>query len=282
MKRKLLFSIAIVLAAGAGAWTYNHRRAPAAHGDLTLYGNVDIRRVSLGFRVAGRLQEVAFEEGDSMAANAVVARLDRAPFEQELAQAEAQVRQQAAALQTLEKEAERREALAATGAVTDQSLDDVQARRAEARARLDSANAGLALAKIRLADTELHAPRAGVLLTRVQEPGAMVAVGQTVAVQSLTDPVWVRAYIPEPDLGRVRPGRAAAIRTDTRPDEVYHGHVGFVSPEAEFTPKNVQTPELRTDLVFRVRIIVDDPDQGLRQGMPVTVTLENGSETRAD
>ena len=281
MNRKLLLLIVALLALGAGAWAWFHKETGVTNGTLTLYGNVDIRRVSLGFRVPGRLAEVAFEEGDALAAGAVVARLDRAPYEQELAQAEAQVRQHEAALTALSKEADRREVLVASGAVTDQSLDDVTSRRAQTQAALDSARASLALAKIRLSDTELLAPQDGVLLTRVQEPGAMVGVGQTVMVQSLTNPIWVRAYIPEPDLGLVHPGQTAQVWTDSRPDQPYRGHVGFISPEAEFTPKNVQTPKLRTDLVFRVRIIVDDPDQGLRQGMPVTVTLEP-SATEAD
>ena len=88
------------------------------------------------------------------------------------------------------------------------------------------------------------------------------------------DPVWVRAYVPEPDLGKIWPGMPAEILTDSRPDRPYQGHVGFISPEAEFTPKNVETPRLRTDLVFRLHVVADNPDEGLRQGMPVTVKLD--------
>ena len=107
----------------------------------------------------------------------------------------------------------------------------------------------------------------------------MVAAGQTVAVMSLSRPVWVRAYIPEPDLGRVRSGMKAEVVTDSQPDRPYHAQVGFISPEAEFTPKNIQTPHLRTDLVFRLRIVVTNPDEGLRQGMPVTIHLAQTSAT---
>ena len=83
----------------------------------------------------------------------------------------------------------------------------------------------------------------------------------------------MRAYVGETDLGRIRPGMAAEVTTDSAPGKVYHGQIGFISPVAEFTPKAVETRELRTDLVYRLRVIVDDPDQGLRQGMPVTVAL---------
>jgi HlyD family secretion protein len=84
--------------------------------------------------------------------------------------------------------------------------------------------------------------------------------------------VWVRTYVDEPDLGQVYPGQKATVRTDS--GGVYKGQVGFISPQAEFTPKTVETTELRTDLVYRLRVIVADPDEGLRQGMPVTVILE--------
>jgi HlyD family secretion protein len=84
----------------------------------------------------------------------------------------------------------------------------------------------------------------------------------------------VRVYVPEPYLGKVRPGMPATVLTDTPGGESFRGRVGFVSPVAEFTPKTVQTPELRTDLVYRVRVVVEDPGRALRQGMPVTVKLD--------
>lgn len=102
----------------------------------------------------------------------------------------------------------------------------------------------------------------------------MVSAGQIVATLSLKDAVWVYVYVPEPQLGKIAPGMRAEIFTDTRPKKPYIGHVGYISPEAEFTPKNVETTELRTSLVYRLRIVAENPDDGLRQGMPVTVTLD--------
>jgi HlyD family secretion protein len=144
---------------------------------------------------------------------------------------------------------------------------------AAARAAAAAAEARLTLADICLADGQLHAPTAGVLLARVREPGAMVAAGATVFTLALTEPVWVRAYIDEPDLGRIHPGLPVSIETDTPGRGPYRGIVGYISPQAEFTPKHVQTRELRTSLVYRLRIVVSDPDEGLRQGMPVTIHL---------
>jgi HlyD family secretion protein len=100
----------------------------------------------------------------------------------------------------------------------------------------------------------------------------MAASGAPVLTVALTRPVWVRAYVPAPLLGRVRLGMPMRVFTDSRPDKPYCGRVGFISPVAEFTPKNVETTTLRTDLVYRLRVIVDQPDAGLLQGMPVTVT----------
>jgi HlyD family secretion protein len=100
-----------------------------------------------------------------------------------------------------------------------------------------------------------------------------MAAGTTVYALSLQSPVWVRAYISEPQLGLIHPGAMVKLYTDTRPDDAYDGQVGFISPVAEFTPKSVETQELRADLVYRFRVVVRNPDKALRQGMPVTVRL---------
>lgn len=147
---------------------------------------------------------------------------------------------------------------------------------AAARAERDLEAGNVAVSTQALADATLAAPADGIILSRVEEPGAIVAAGATVFTLALDRPVWVRAYVSERALGRVRPGMAASVTTDTAPNQPYRGHVGFISPVAEFTPKTVETPDLRTDLVYRLRIIIDHPNQGLRQGMPVTVTLGQG------
>ena len=101
----------------------------------------------------------------------------------------------------------------------------------------------------------------------------MVQPGTPAFSLSLSNPVWVRAYVNEPQLGRFPTGTKVTLHTDSRPDKPYLGVVGFVSPTAEFTPKTVETSDLRTSLVYRLRIGVDTPDAQLRQGMPVTVRL---------
>jgi HlyD family secretion protein len=147
--------------------------------------------------------------------------------------------------------------------------EDVEA----ARAHVSLERANIMVAERNLADADLMAPAAGVITTRVREPGAVVAAGETAYILTLDQPVWVRAYVGEPDLGRLHPGMIAAVTTDVPGGKSYRGRVGFISPVAEFTPKTVETRELRTDLVYRLRVIVEDVGDGLRQGMPVTVTF---------
>ena len=107
---------------------------------------------------------------------------------------------------------------------------------------------------------------------RIYEPGSMMNAGLPVYSISLNDKMWARAYINETDLGKVKIGTKMKIYTDST-DKVYDGHVGFISPQAEFTPKNIETSSLRTDLVYRVRIIIDNPVDYLNQGKPVTIRL---------
>lgn len=148
---------------------------------------------------------------------------------------------------------------------------------AQAKANLEQALAQLAQSTLDLHDTVLTAPSDGTLLTRAVEPGSMLSAGSTVLTLSLTRPVWVRAYVDEKNLNQAQPGREILLYTDGRPNKPYHGKIGFVSPTAEFTPKTVETPDLRTDLVYRLRIIVTDADDSLRQGMPVTLQFNEES-----
>ena len=144
---------------------------------------------------------------------------------------------------------------------------------AEAEARLRAAEAQLALLRQQLADAQLVAPVDAVVRTRLMEPGEMASPQKPVFSLAITDPKWVRAYVSEPDLGKVHPGMAASVAVDSFPQRRFDGWVGFVSPVAEFTPKAVQTEELRTSLVYEVRVFVKDPSDALRLGMPATVYL---------
>ncbi len=328
MNRKALPIVALALAAvGAIAWWSGLLGSGGRDrgANLTLYGNVDIRQVQLGFRVSGRLGAALVDEGDAIKAGDRLASLDAQPYQDQIRFAEAQLASAHATLQKLEagpREAEidqaravhqervadqqnaqlvyeRSARLRPTGAVSEAALDQAKATRdmavartqsslealrlleqgtraediAAARANVQAAEASLASAQTSLRDAVLIAPADGVILSRVREPGAIVSPSDIVYVLSLSKPVWVRAYIAEPNLSRIHTGMKVDVFSDSSPGKPYSGTIGFISPVAEFTPKSVETPELRTDLVYRLRVVVDPGSNGLRQGMPVTVRV---------
>ena len=143
---------------------------------------------------------------------------------------------------------------------------------AAAEARLAAAEAQLAQAETALADTHLAAPLDGVISARVRETGSMVSNASPIYTLSIQEPIYVRAYVSQTQLTRVQPGVAVSVKADGN-EEWLKGSVGFISPRAEFTPKSVETAALRTDLVYRVRIVLPGGARVLRQGMPVTVRV---------
>jgi HlyD family secretion protein len=153
---------------------------------------------------------------------------------------------------------------------------------AEAEARLRANEAQVALLRQQLVDAQLLAPVDAVVRTRILEPGDMGSPQKPVFSLAITDPKWVRAYVSESDLGKIREGMAAAVAVDSFPKRRFVGWVGFISPVAEFTPKSVQTEELRTSLVYEVRVFVKDPSDELRLGMPATVYLNTDKEIRRE
>ncbi|MFZ6847773.1 secretion protein HlyD [Undibacterium sp. RuRC25W] len=321
MNKKL---IGVVVVAGAAAVVYFGFFAKnKTDSDTTIYGNVDIREATLGFRTGGRVAEVKVDEGTIVKKGDILARLDTEPLnnnlqsatanvaalvarntmmhqgfrQEDIEQAKAKVLAAEAALANAEKQLTRQAALVAEQATTQHLLDDVRSARDQASAQLKAtqqqalemqrgyrkeeiaesdallaqARASLASAQLAVADAVLVAVSDGIVLTRAIEAGTMVQSGTVAFNLSLTKPVWVRAYVPEPQLGRYPAGTHVTLETDSRPGKPYHGTVGFVSPAAEFTPKSVETTDLRTSLVYRIRVVVEDADTQLRQGMPVTV-----------
>jgi HlyD family secretion protein len=146
---------------------------------------------------------------------------------------------------------------------------DAAAQEVEAaRAREASARAALQLAEIQLAYTELRAPFSGIVVNRALEPGEVVSAGQEVLSVADLSTVDLKVFVGETEIGKVKPGQRVDVKTDTFPDKVYAGTVAFISPEAEFTPKIIQTHKERVKLVYLVKIAVPNPDIELKSGMP--------------
>jgi len=144
----------------------------------------------------------------------------------------------------------------------------------QARARVTVTEQALAIARQHLADTVLKAPLNGVVLSKAAEPGAFLSPGAPVITVGEVGQVWLRGYINETDLGRIRLNQAAEVTTDTYPGKVYHGKISYISDVAEFTPKTVQTFQERVKLMYRVKISLDNPLQELKPGMPADAVIQ--------
>ena len=225
---------------------------------------------------------------------------------QEIAQAEARAAEARAGLARASEDFARRSELVKTGAVSRQAFDATAAQYRAAQAQVRAAEEAVSLARAgarredrdaaaaqaaaaaaqrdnartSLADATLRAPNDGTVLTREREPGAIVQPGETVLTLTIDRPMRLRGYVGARDLSRISPGMKVDVRTDGNP-RTYKGRISQISPTAEFTPKTVQTEDLRTDLVYRVRVLIDDPDDGLRQGQPVTISVPR-ARPRAD
>jgi HlyD family secretion protein len=143
-----------------------------------------------------------------------------------------------------------------------------------ARANLNEASANLGLSQVNLAYAILRAPSTGVITSRQAELGEVVAPGSPVATLADLDHIWLRAYIAETDLGSIHWGQEATVTTDTYPGKLYHGHISFISSNAEFTPKSVQTYKERVTLVYRIKIDIDNPNHELKPGMPADAHID--------
>lgn len=275
MNKRIIIPFVILAAAGGGAWWWHLERQPAESGDeLTIFGNVDIREVRLAFNGSEHVGEMLVDEGDFVAQGQLLAKLHTERLEAERNRAEAQLEASRARVVASELTYTRTADLAERELASREERDEAEANFKAELAQVKADEATLAFASEALKDAELYAPADGVVRERVLEPGDMASPLTPVFTLALTDPVWVRAYLPQTALGKVKPGMRAAITTDSFPDKRYVGWIGNVSPTAEFTPKNVETPELRTRLVYRTRVFACNPEGELRLGMPATVILD--------
>lgn len=272
MKRFLWIVIVIVALLVIAGIFYAIFREDREKSEIILYGNVDVRQVNIGFRVRGLVEELFFEEGDYVAKGTVLARLDKTPYDSSVSAAQANVASIKANLENAEILLKRRQSLIGMGGVSQEDLDDSVANRNVLVANLAAAEANLATAQDNLSYTVVTAPNDGIILTRIREPGTAVVETDPIYTLSIISPVWIRAFVSEPQLGEIYYGMPAEVTTDS--DQCYSGTIGFISPVSEFTPKTVETTELRTDLVYRLRIYVENADRYLKQGMPVTVKLK--------
>jgi HlyD family secretion protein len=240
---------------------------------LALSGNVEVTEVRVGFKIPGRVQALFTDEGRSVAKGEKLALLDSAEYESLVAQNRAGVKNAEAQLEKAKKDFERYEPLGKSGVIASQQMDAVKTAHDVAVSQLNLSRASLRTAEVRLKDTVIHSPASGVVLMKNVEEGETVAAGTPVfTIGDLENP-WIKVYVKEDRLGLVKLGQGAEVRTDSYPKKIYEGTVTYISSEAEFTPKNVQTREERVKLVFAVKVKVKNENSELKPGMPADVKI---------
>lgn len=323
-KQIIVLATVVVIAAGLfGRYILN--KEPRDSNRIRVSGNIEVTDVEMSFKLGGRVDQRLFDEGQIVQRGEVVARLDRADLQAEVAvrqaellAAQAQLSEFAAGsrpqeievakarLASVKAERERAESdfqraerLARTKVIAEEQFVQAkgaygvaaakereaqeklklaiegprQEQIAQARARVGQARAALALAETRMGYATLTAPLTGVVLSKNVEPGEYVAPGTpVVTVGELANP-WLRAYINETDLGRVKLGQQVQVTNDTYPDKIYAGKISFIASQAEFTPKNVQTEKERVKLVYRVKVDLTNPNMELKPGMPADAEI---------
>ncbi|HEV8631759.1 MAG TPA: efflux RND transporter periplasmic adaptor subunit [Thermoanaerobaculia bacterium] len=310
MKRKgVVVLVVLLLVAGAAAlWWYVIRQRRAE--PLALSGAIEANTVEVGSLLGGRVAAVQVREGDRVSAGQPLVTFESALPDLELAQQRAVVAQAEAELarvrrgprpeelqqariawQSAETDRRRFEALWKAGIVSRRDYDATEVKAATALEAQRAAERGgrpedvaAAVATVTQQQKRLEflarqhqelvvtAPKAGVVEVLDLRPGDLVAADQPVATLLEPDQIWVRVFVPETQLGRVRLGQPAAIRVDTFPHRAFPGRVVEIRTQGEYTPRNVQTLEQRADQVFGVKVAIE-PRPELKPGMAATVTL---------
>jgi HlyD family secretion protein len=314
MKRMIPVVILLAAAIAASVYYFQRLMdKPAPVNQLTLSGNIEAHESLVGFKAPGRIVELPVEEGHAdlqqkVRVDEATVRVRESSLAltlagtrpQEVKAAQQSMMDAEADLEQKKLDNERAKQLFAKDEVSAQDRDQAATaqKRAEAifkaaqqryneavegsrkediaisRANLNQAHASLGLSQVNLSYSVLYAPSAGVVTVRQAELGEVVAPGSPVVTLADLDHIWLRAYVAETDLGRIAWGQNVTISTDTYPGKQYHGRISFISSDAEFTPKSVQTTKERVTLVYRIKIDIDNPTHELKPGMPADARID--------
>lgn len=330
MKKRVRILIPIlVIALAAGGYSL-YAKKQINPNQIKVSGNIETTTVGAGFKISGHVAQRMVDEGESVKKGQLIASLETADLELDVANAKAQllaaqatlsqltngsrpqdvsaaqaaVRSVEADKQNAAAEYQRMQQLFADSAVSAQDRDRSRTayRMASARAdqaaqqlsmvvegprqeeielataKVEQAKQQLELAKTRVAYAQIAAPIDGFVLSKNIEAGEYVSPGTPVVTIGELNQVWLKAYISESDLGRVKLGQKVSVTTDTYPNKTYHGYIGFIASEAEFTPKNIQTAEERVKLVYRIKIMIENAAHELKPGMPADAVINLGGE----
>jgi len=267
-RHKTILAVIVVIAVAIAAYVYFRAANNSSSKTIHVSGNIEATEVRLSFQVPGKITELLVDEGYAVSKGQIVARLDKNELTQTRDNTQAAFEKAQANYNWLKTEYQRAENLLKTGNMTPQQRDAAKNLFDVAEGELKLRAASLEIAKINLGYADLNSPVDSYVLTKSAEAGEVVQPGSTIFTVADLNDIWLTAYIIETDLGKIKLNQPATLKTDTFPNKVYRGRISFISAQAEFTPKQIQTPEERVKLVYRIKIAVTNTNQELKPGMP--------------
>jgi HlyD family secretion protein len=272
MKRKIAIAASVAVLIIVIVIMYQYQMTHNNSGFL-LSGNVEVTEVNVGFKIPGRVRTLFTDEGRTVNFGDKIADLDSEEFESIVNQSKASVRSAEIQLKKASNDFDRYTKLYKDGVISPQQMDSAKTVLDDATSQLQMYNASLKTAKVKLGDSVIYSPLNGVVLRKNIEQGETVSAGTPVfTIGDLANP-WVKVYVKEDKLGLVKLGQKAEIIVDSFPNRRYEGTVTYISSDAEFTPKNIETKEERVKLVFGVKITVKNQLNELKPGMPADVRI---------
>jgi len=272
MKKKLIIAGILLAAAIAAVLVYRLENG-RDNGGITLSGNVEVTEVNVAFKIPGRVQTLFTDEGRAVRKGEKIADLDSEEFVSLVNQSRASVQNAEAQLEKAKSDYERYTVLFKDGVISPQQMVAAKTSYEGATSQLQMNRAALRTAEVRLHDSVVYSPLDGVVLRKNVEQGETVSAGTPVfTVGDLANP-WIKVYVKEDKLGFVKLGQKAEVSVDSFPGKKYEGEVTYISSEAEFTPKTVQTQEERVKLVFGVKVTVKNMNNELKPSMPADVKI---------
>ncbi len=267
-KVKLIIIVSLAVIISSVMFSFIREEKIKKNPIIKVSGNIEGYDTRLSFRVLGQITELLTDEGEYLRIGDIVAKLNTDEWSKIRNKAEAALKTGEYEQRLAELEYIRAQNLFEQGSVSTEQRDQAKTRAEATLAEVERLRASLALAETRLGFTDLRSPLNGFVLVRSAEQGEVVQIGATVFTAIDLQNIWLTAYINETDLAKVKLDQKAWVKTDTYPDKKYEGRISFVSSEAEFTPKYIQTTRERVKLVYRIKIRVDNSSLELKPGMP--------------
>jgi HlyD family secretion protein len=270
-KAKLFVTLLFIV--GAAIYGYKMLEEKGSD-DIILNGNVEMQSTNVSFRTSGRISDVLAEEGRKVNKGDTLAKLDNDVLSAQYELAKSKLAESKINLEVSEKDFIRNRDLFKAKSVSEKVFDDSKMKYMVAKAQNDAAIAGLKVAEIQLDDSVLKSPLDGIVLTSNVEIGEFVSSGTPVFSIMPESNTKIKSFVSEKILSKIKHGGKVYVMIDSMPDKKFAGHISFISSESEFTPKNVETKELRTSLMYRIRVVLDSHVDELKHGMPVTMSYE--------